>query len=414
MVSPIPPDNRKVEAVRAALPATAAGIYLNTGTAGPLPSETAAAMAEVSEWEVRTGRGAAAIFEARGQRLDEARAAVAAVLATDIDSVALTHATSDGMNVAQWGVDWRPGDNAVVGSLDHIGGLAGLYAVRERHGIDLRFASVADAPDDDAAVEAFERSVDERTRVVSLSHVAWSTGRVLPVARIAAMARDRGALVAVDGAQAVGAIAVDPDALGADVYAFPGQKWLLGPDGMGAAWIRPSAVERISMSRASYLSFERSDGAGRSVPWPQARRFESSGFHAPSVTGLARSCGWLAMYVGLGWAFGRAGRLAASTATGLAAIPGVTVLTPSDAMATLVTFRVSRWPAEAALDELGRRIFTIARAVPSLDAIRLSVAFFNTEAEIERVLHAVAELAAHTPETLPRRPALTILGEGEG
>ena len=74
MVSPFLPDDRKVDAIRAALPATSAGIYLNTGTAGPLPAETAAAMAEAADWELRTGRGAAALFEARGQRLDEARA----------------------------------------------------------------------------------------------------------------------------------------------------------------------------------------------------------------------------------------------------------------------------------------------------------------------------------------------------
>lgn len=413
MVSPFPPDDRRVDAIRAALPATAAGIYLNTGTAGPLPAETAAAMTEASDWELRTGRGAAAIFEARGQRLEEARAAVAAILATDIDSIALTHSTSDGMNVAQWGVDWRAGDNAVVGSLDHIGGLAGLYAVRERFGTELRFASVGDTSDDDAVVAAFERLVDERTKVVSVSHVSWSTGRVLPVARIAAVAHERGALVAIDGAQAVGAIPVDPDALGADVYAFPGQKWLLGPDGMGAAWVRPSAVERIAMSRASYLSWEQSDAEGHVVPWTRARRFESSSFHVPSVVGLARSCGWLAMYVGLGWAFERAARLAALAADRLASVSGVSLVTPRASMATLVTFRIAGWPAESAIDELGRRIFTIVRSVPSLDAIRLSVAFFNTEAEIERVVRAVEELAAHTPETLPRRPALTILGEGE-
>jgi selenocysteine lyase/cysteine desulfurase len=77
----------------------------------------------------------------------------------------------------------------------------------------------------------------------------------------------------------------------------------------------------------------------------------------------------------------------------------------------MVTFRVRDWPADEALDELGRRTFAIARHLPSLNAIRISTGFFNTEAEIARFCEAVAEVAAHTPATLPRRPALTILGE---
>jgi L-cysteine/cystine lyase len=134
-------------------------------------------------------------------------------------------------------------------------------------------------------------------------------------------------------------------------------------------------------------------------------------FHAPSVVGMARSCGWLSMYVGLDWITDRAQGLARGALDLLAATPGVEVLTPPRRLATLVAFRIAGWPAGDALDELGRRTFAIARHVAPLDAIRISTAFFNTEAEIARFCAAVAEIAAHTPETLPRRPALTILGQ---
>ena len=79
-------------------------------------------------------------------------------------------------------------------------------------------------------------------------------------------------------------------------------------------------------------------------------------------------------------------------------------------MATLVTFRIAGWPASAALAELGARVFAIARTIDSLDALRISVGFFNTEEELERFAEAVALLAAHTPETIPPRRTLTILG----
>lgn len=409
MVSPFLPDLEKVRAVRAALPATAAGIYLNTGTAGPLPADTAAAMAEAEARELAIGRAHVAGFDEVFLRRDEARAAVAAVLTSDLDAIGLTHSTTDGMNVGSWAVDWRPGDRAVTSSLEHLGGLGPLYALRDRSGVDLAIVDVGDGGDEEAVVAAFERAMTPSTRLVSISHVAWSTGAVLPVGRIAEMARARGALVVVDGAQAAGAFAVDPAAIGADVYAVPGQKWLLGPEGMGAVWVAPGARARVPLTFGGYFSYESADTAGRGVPWPGARRFEATNFHTPSVIGLARSCSWLSMYVGLDWAFERATRLARRAADLLAGVPGVTLVTPRDRMATLVSFRIVGWPASDAVAELGSRVFAIVRDIPTIDVVRLSVGFFNTEAEVERLCAAVAELAGHTPETLPRRAVLTIV-----
>jgi selenocysteine lyase/cysteine desulfurase len=92
-------------------------------------------------------------------------------------------------------------------------------------------------------------------------------------------------------------------------------------------------------------------------------------------------------------------------------IDGVTVLTPRDRMATLVTFRIAGWPAQAALTELGARVFAIARTIASLDALRISVGFFTSEDELERLAGAVELLAAHTPDTIPPRRQLAMLGE---
>ena len=81
------------------------------------------------------------------------------------------------------------------------------------------------------------------------------------------------------------------------------------------------------------------------------------------------------------------------------------MLTPRDRMATLVTFRIAGWPADDAVRELGARVFAITRTVPPLDAIRISVGFFNTDDELERFAEAVELLAAHTPATLPPQAA---------
>ena len=145
-----------------------------------------------------------------------------------------------------------------------------------------------------------------------------------------------------------------------------------------------------------------------------ARRFEATGYHRPSVVGLARSCGWLSMYVGLPWAHERATRLAAGAADRLAGIPGVTLVTPRGAMATLVTFRIAGWPAAAAVEELGvARVrdprATCRRSTPSASRSasgrpRRSSSGSPTRVEL---------LAGHTPETIPPRRTLAILGSDD-
>ncbi len=107
-------------------------------------------------------------------------------------------------------------------------------------------------------------------------------------------------------------------------------------------------------------------------------------------------------------------RLARSAADRLAGTPGVTLVTPRERMATLVSFEVSGWTSAEVAEELGRRVFAIVEPVEAPNVVRLSIGFFNTEEEIGRVCDAVAEIAEHTPATLPRRAALSIIDTSGG
>jgi L-cysteine/cystine lyase len=410
VVAPFPPDADRLAAVRAALPALDAGIYLNTGSVGPLPAETAAAMSELATYELTTGRAHPDYHTEALQRMAEARAAVAAILTADAADIALTHSTTDGMNIGAWSIDWSPGDRAVTTSLEHPGGTGALYNLRDRVGIDLAFVDVGPTRDENDIVEAFDAAIDARTRLVAVSHVLWATGTVLPVERIAAIAHARGALLVVDGAQSAGAIPIDLAASGADVYAVPAQKWLLGPEGMGAVAVSARVRDRLQPAFGGHYGFERVDSIGTAVRWPDARKFEATNYHRPSIVGMARSIGWLGMFIGLDWVYQRGTTLARSAADRLAAIDGVDVVTPRDRMANLVAFRISGWEPQAALDELGARVFAVCRTLPLIDALRISVGFFNSEAELDRFIGAVELLAAHTPATMPPRRTLTILG----
>ncbi len=411
VVSPFMPDADKFVAIRAALPSLAAGIQLNTGSVGPLPAEVAAVMTELAEYERAIGRSQTDYYLDMLDRMNEARAGVAAVIGGQLDDVALTHATTDGMNMATWAIDWQAGDTAVTTVHEHAGLLGPLYVLRERFGVELHIADIGDGSDDERTLDAFDRAIVPGTHLVSVSNVLWSTGAVLPVRRIADLAHERGALVAVDGAQAVGAIPVSVGELGADAYAIPAQKWLLGPEGMGALWVSPSAAERLRPAFSGHFGLETYDSRGNARWFEDARRYQHSNFHRPSVAGFARAVSWLSMYVGLEYVYRLGQRTARQVADALAAIDGVELLTPRHQMGTLVTFQLRGWGAQAALDELTARTSVIARTIVALDAIRISVGFFTSDDELERFLDGVRLLASHEPHTLPPRRTLPIFDQ---
>jgi selenocysteine lyase/cysteine desulfurase len=187
----------------------------------------------------------------------------------------------------------------------------------------------------------------------------------------------RSASGALDATLAAGAVAIDVSSIDVDLLYLPGDRWLLGPEGTGAIWSRRGGMRDADLGRTQVL-------------------------------GLARSLGWLEMYVTLPWIYERGEALTRRLRSSLASTTGVEVVTPEDALATVVVFRLTSWPTDQALDELRRRVFAIIGATPDGAAIRASVAWFNTEEELDRFSSAVAEIAMHTPETLPRRPSLVV------
>ena len=172
-------DEQKLAAVRAALPSLAAGIQLNSGSAGPMSAEVAALMAELAEYERTIGRSEFHYYLELLDRMNEARAGVAAVLGATLGSVALTHSTTDGMNLATWSLDWRPGDVAVTTGQEHAGAVGPLYALRDRFDVDVRFADIADGSDDEPTLAAQDRAIVPGTRLVSVSHVLSGVSDVL-------------------------------------------------------------------------------------------------------------------------------------------------------------------------------------------------------------------------------------------
>ena len=131
---------------------------------------------------------------------------------------------------------------------EHPGGRKCWDFVARKRDVVLDVVAIPPGENDAAAiVERFRTALTPRTRVLSFSHLLSSTGLRMPVAELSALARAHGALAVVDGAQAVGGIAVDVKALGCHVYATSGHKWLLGPKGTGLLYIGSDAAERLDI-----------------------------------------------------------------------------------------------------------------------------------------------------------------------
>ncbi len=411
VVAPFSPDPERLAAVREALPSLGAGIYLNTGSVGPIPSESAAAMAEFANWELTTGRAHVDDWPEALQRMAEARASVAAVLTTDPASVALTHSTTDGMNAIASAIDWGPGDRALTTCMEHAGAVGPLYALGAR-GIEVDFVDIGDGGDDDADPGG-RRSRDDASNAARRGLPCGLDDRRRAPGRGARRSRPRAGrpLRGRRCAERRG----DPGRLRGDAVRMRTRSrprnGCSGPEGMGALAIRPELAVRLHPAFAGYLSFEAIDSVGTAVFQPDARRFEWGTFHRPSVVGMARSISWLSMYVGLDWVYARGAAMARRSAERLAAIPGVQVLTPIHQMATLVTFRIEGWTAASRVGRAGQprvrdRAGRSTRSTPSASASGSSTRRRSWSGSPR----PWPLLAGHTPATLPPRRTLTILG----
>jgi L-cysteine/cystine lyase len=359
-----------VEAIRAELPVLERVAYLNTGTFGPLPRRVVEAMEGRLRAELAGGRMGRPYFDdVMGLRAG-VRNAVAGILGAPPDAVALTRSTGEGCNIAVASLHLGPEDEIVTTDDEHFGLLGPLHA----SGARVRVARIRDLPLGDVAA-AIEAEIGDRTRLIALSHVTWTTGRILPVA---AFTR-RGIPVLVDGAQSVGAIPVDVEELGCDFYTVSGQKWLLGPDGTGALYVRRELCDRLWVPFPSYFSQAGYDDTGKFVPAPGAARFEPGTLSAPALAGLGEALAF-ADQVGPE----RYERARAMQERCRSALEGVVEVLTEPGQATIVSFRPkSGTPPEvvAALAERG----VVVRDFPGLDWIRASIGFWTIDEEIERL-----------------------------
>ena len=185
--------------------------------------------------------------------------------APSTEGLIFTRGTTEAINLVAYCVGERyvqPGDEILVSTMEHHANIVPWQLMCARRGAELRVVPLT--PEGELDMEAYRELLGERTRLVALAHVSNVLGTVNPVAECVRLAHEAGALVLLDGAQAVAHTSVDVAALGADFYAFSAHK-VYGPTGIGALYGRPELldelppymgggemIERVSWERTTY------------------------------------------------------------------------------------------------------------------------------------------------------------------
>ena len=197
------------------------------------------------------GRPAPSVLASgRGMR-QELRESLAAFLNVSTEELTLTQNTTEGQNLVINGLAWQQGDEVITFSLEHNSVLAPCYYLERRHGTVTKVLPLAPDEDHDSIVSKVEAAITPRTKLLFMSHVQFKSGLRMPAERLREVTRQHGVLMLLDGAQGAGHVQLDLHALGCDFYAMPGHKWMLGPDGTGALYIRRELIEQVTPMKVS-------------------------------------------------------------------------------------------------------------------------------------------------------------------
>jgi L-cysteine/cystine lyase len=349
------------EEARAQFPVLDRFAYLNAGSAGPLPRAAIEAAKTRLERDLAAGRSGKEYIAELLELRERIRGGIAAVLGASPELVALTDSTTRGCQIVVAGLGLGPDDEIVTSDQEHFGLTGQLRGSGAR-------VVVAEADE-----KALLAAVTPRTRLMAVSHVLWTTGRRLDLARLR---QPGGPPLLVDGAQSAGAVPVE---LGStDFYTVSAQKWLCAPEPTGALYVRDP--ERLRVALPGFLAARSHEADGSFVPHDGAQRFDSGWIGAPTLAGLEAALG-----AHPEWRYEAAAKAAARCRELLE--PLADVVTPPG-QSTLVSFRPPGDTTElvAKLAERG----VVVRELPGRNLVRASCGWWTSEDDLRRLVDGVA------------------------
>jgi cysteine desulfurase/selenocysteine lyase len=387
-------------------------IYLDSGATSQKPRQVLDA--ERDFYTVHNSaahRGAHLLGEEATDAYEGARVRVAEFIGADPGEIIFTKSATEALNLIAYAMSnaatagpeaerFRvgPGDEILVTEMEHHANLVPWQQLCQRTGATLRWFGVT--PDGRLDLSNAGELINDRTRVVAVTHQSNVTGTVPPVAEIARLAHARGALVVADGAQSVPHQPVDVAALGADFLAFSAHK-MLGPSGIGVLWGRRELLEAMPpyVTGGSMIEVVRMEG---STFLPPPERFEAGVPPAAQAVGLAAACDYLDA-IGMARVAAHEESLTEHGLEAVTAIPGVRVLGPlttenRGGAISFVVDGVHPHDVGQVLDELGIAVRTghhcawpLHRALGVQASTRASFYLYNTHDEVDALADGIRQ-----------------------
>jgi L-cysteine/cystine lyase len=381
--------------IRDQIPTCQKMTYMNTGWSGPSPISVVEAIARRLEYESYEGPTSPPVQQSGKEIHQSAIAAAALLLNVSPQEVCITQNTTDGLNTALNGLPWQEGDEVITFSLEHSSVLVPAYYLQRSRGVRVIVLPLSPAEEPESIVRKVEAAITSRTRLVFFSHIQYTSGLRMPVEAIRKVTKERGVWMLLDGAQTAGQIALDLRALDCEFYAVPSQKWLLGPDGIGALYIREDMIPMVEpMKVAGHALLSHDDEGNFDVNDASMDKFLLTTRSMPLCAGFTEAVKFV-REAGFQEIEARALALARQLKAALSEIPGVTVVSPTrdDISCGLTAFRVEGVEPDEAVTRLWEDHEIVLRQVREMSCIRASTHFFNTEEEIGTFVDAVRGLA---------------------
>jgi cysteine desulfurase / selenocysteine lyase len=330
-----------------------------------------------------------------------ARPAIARLINSSEDEIALVESTSHGLSLAAQAIPLQPGDRVLLSDLEFME-VAIPWVQKKAEGIEI---DVVTNHQGEVRAEDFAARITPSTRVVAISSVQWSNGYRLDLAAFSRLCRDRGIWFVVDAIQQIGAVPIDVQQTPVDILACGGHKWLNAPFGCGFLYINRGALPKLKPPLAGYLSVSDPEGGwGQYFQTPSitpvrdyefvaaARRFEAGGTaNYPGAVGLAAA---LKLIQDLGQAEIRKHifALTEQLMAGVDRLP-VKLATPraTECRSGIVSFTFGSAQADTAVMHylLEKKILVSVRYTSKVGGIRASCHFYNSPDDVERLLGAL-------------------------
>lgn len=358
--------------------------YMNSGTLGPMPKPVFYAVVDgYRALAADPGRENPRQVEAE----NDLREKLAAFVNAAPGEVALTRNTTEGMSFIANGLDLKAGDEVLCTFHEHPGGLEPWKIKAKRHGVvvkELPFPVPASDPAE--ILNRFEDAITPRTRVISVSHVTFPTGCMLPVRELAALARPRGILTLVDGAHAIGMMELDMHDLGVDFYASSPYKWAGAPVGTGFLYMRRESQDRIWPTVASMGWDDEETGA---------MRYDRLSQRAGPLLLATIAALEFQNAIGRGRIEQRVRALAARLRNSLREIPGVTLYASDhpELCCGVTGFALEGFDRIEVVKTLWQRNRVWVRETDfGLNTVRASTHHYNTEGQVDRLADGIHDL----------------------